>query len=104
VGPALAEPLVQLDLADLQQRVLCVDRFGNVQLGIHRDRWQGGMGKIRLGKRTIPFHLTYSQVADGDLLCLWNSDGYLELALNGGHAADLLGLKSGQKIDYEIIA
>ncbi|MBT9588255.1 SAM-dependent chlorinase/fluorinase [bacterium] len=104
VGPALAEPLVQLDLDDLQQRVLCVDRFGNVQLGIHRERWQGGMGKVRLGQQTIPFHLTYSQVAPGDLLCLWNSDGYLELALNGGNAADMLGLRAGQVVDYEVVA
>jgi S-adenosylmethionine hydrolase len=103
VGPALAEPLVQLDFGDLQQRVLCVDRFGNVQLGVHRERWQGGMGKVQLGQQTIPFHLTYSQVPAGDLLCLWNSDGYLELALNGGSAAERLGLRTGQRIDYEIV-
>ena len=86
VGPSLAEPLVQLDLEDLQQRVLCVDRFGNVQLGVHRERWQGGMSKLSLGERVIPFHLTYSQVDEGQLLCLWNSDGYLEIAANGGSA------------------
>jgi len=103
VGPALAEPLVQLDLDDLQQRVLCVDRFGNVQLGVHRDRWQGGMNKLRLGERTIPFHLTYSQVEAGQLLCLWNSDGYLEIAANGGSAGEQLGLASGQKIEYQIL-
>jgi S-adenosylmethionine hydrolase len=102
VGPALAEPLVQLDLEDLQQRVLCVDRFGNVQLGVHRERWQGGMNQLCLGERVIPFHLTYSQVDEGQLLCLWNSDGYLEIAANGGSAADQLGLASGQLIDYKI--
>lgn len=104
VGPALAEPLVQLDLDDLPKRVLCVDRFGNVQLGIHRDRWQGGLGKVVLKGHTLPFHLTYSQVAPGELTCLWNSDGYLELAVNGGNAAEILGLHPGQRVDYEVSA
>ena len=103
VGPALAEPLVQFDLEDLKNRVLCVDRFGNVQLGVHRERWQGGMNQLRLGDRVIPFHLTYSQVADGQLLCLWNSDGYLEIAVNGGNAAEVLGLASGQQIEVQIV-
>lgn len=103
VGPPLAEPLVQLDLADLQQRVLCVDRFGNVQLGIHRDRWNRGLGRVRLGQRLLPFHLTYSHVGAGELLCLWNSDGYLELAKNGGNAAEELGLKAGQLLEFEVL-
>jgi S-adenosylmethionine hydrolase len=103
VGPALAEPLVQLELEDLQQRVLCIDRFGNVQLGVHRDRLNGGVSGIKLGERKLPFHLTYSQVAEGELLCLWNSDGYLEVALNAGSAASELALTPGQHIEFEIV-
>lgn len=102
-GPALAEPLVSLELQDLQHRVLCVDRFGNVQLGIHRSRCQTSVGKLKLQDRVIPFHLTYSQVASGELLCLWNSDGYLEIACNSGNAAERLGLHAGDPIEYEIV-
>lgn len=102
VGPALAEPLVRLDLNDLQKRVLCTDHFGNVQLGIHRDRCGGGIGRLKLADRSVSFHLTYSQVAEGDMLCLWNSDGYLEIAVNGGNAARELGWAAGDLVDYSI--
>lgn len=104
VGPALAAPLVQLDWEDLHRKVLCVDRFGNVQLGIHRERWQGAVGKLRLGERQIPFHLTYSQVGAEELLCLWNSDGYLEIACNGGNAAEKLGIRAGQPLEFEVLS
>lgn len=103
VGPALAEPLVQLDLGDMQQRILCVDRFGNVQLGVHKNRLQGGISGLKIGDRKFPFHPTYSQVAAGEFLCLWNSDGYLEVASNGGSAATELDLKAGQTLQFEIL-
>jgi S-adenosyl-L-methionine hydrolase (adenosine-forming) len=103
VGPALAEPLVTLAFDDLQQRVLCVDRFGNAQLGVHRERWTGGsIGKLQWNGQQIPFHLTYSQVAEGEMLCLWNSDGYLEVACNGASAAEKLGWKAGQVVEYTV--
>ena len=104
VGPALAEPLVQLNLDDMRERVLCVDRFGNVQLGVHRDRDSQGLSGIELNGRRIPFHLTYSQVEAGQLLCLWNSDGYLEIAVNGGNAAAVLQLNGGQTLSYRLIS
>ena len=104
VGPALAEPLYQLDLSLLEKQVLCVDHFGNVQLGLHRNRQITPLTGIVINGLNIPFHLTYSQVAGGQLLCLWNSDGYLEIAANGSSAAAQLSLHAGQKIDYQLIS
>ncbi len=104
VGPALAEPLQQLDLSLLEQHVLCVDHFGNVQLGLHRDRHQQPLSGISIQGHTIPFHLTYSQVEKGQLLCLWNSDGYLEIAANGAPASRTLQLESGQKVNYQLLS
>jgi S-adenosylmethionine hydrolase len=36
---------------------------------------------------------TYADVQEGEKLALFNSAGYLEIAINKGNAAGLLGLK-----------
>jgi hypothetical protein len=41
---------------------------------------------------------TYSDVEEGDMLCLINTSGFLEIAINKGKAANLLGLKEGSII------
>lgn len=103
VGPPLGTPLVELPLQDLATRVLGVDRFGNVQLGLHRDHQHQAVSKIRIDGVDIPFHPTYSQVKPGELLCLWNSDGYLEIAENTGNAAQTLKLQAGQQLQYQVL-
>jgi len=35
----------------------------------------------------------YNDVDEGDMVCLFNSSGYLEIAINKGKAENLLGLK-----------
>ena len=35
----------------------------------------------------------YNDVDEGDMLCLFNASGYLEIAINKGKAEHLLGLK-----------
>jgi S-adenosylmethionine hydrolase len=46
----------------------------------------------------------YHDVPIGDTLCLFNSSGYLEIAINMGKASSLLGLKIDEsiQIDFEI--
>lgn len=41
---------------------------------------------------------TYSDVVEGEKLALFNSSGYLEIAVNRGNAGKLLGLKPGEAI------
>ena len=44
---------------------------------------------------------TYSEVERGEKLALFNSSGFLEIAINKGPAASLLGLKNGDSIRIE---
>lgn len=46
---------------------------------------------------------SYSEVADGDLLALFSSTGYLEIAINKGNADELLGLQLNDMVRFEFI-
>lgn len=41
---------------------------------------------------------SYADVNDGDLLAIFGSSGYLEIAVNKGNAKELLNLKKGSKV------
>ena len=89
--PALQEKGIDL-------RVLWIDGFGNVILDINREQFE----EARKGRRfkiiswrsdeinSISQH--YNDVEPGRILCLFNSAGYLEIAMNQGNAASLLGM------------
>ena len=83
------------------------DGFGNVQLGaVHEDLQTAGLGlgdRVRLTLDSGAVHmgtyaLTFSDVADGDLLLFEDSTMQLALAVNRGSAADLLGVRAGEQL------
>ena len=43
----------------------------------------------------------YSDVQIGEVLCLFNSAGYLEIAINMGKAASMLGLKMDESVQLD---
>jgi S-adenosylmethionine hydrolase len=89
-------PSVQEKGIDL--RILWVDSFGNVVLDITRAQFD----EVRKGRNfriinwrndeinSISHH--YNDVPPGIALCLFNTAGYLEIAVNNGSAAHLLGI------------
>jgi hypothetical protein len=71
-----------------------VDHFGNLVTMLHRDCLKGGMQLkqvILAGNVIGRISEGYQDVAAGELLAVWGSSGYLELSVNQGRAADLLG-------------
>ena len=44
-------------------------------------------------------HPTYGAVAMGEPLLLFGSSGFLEIAVNGGNAAELLGIRKGETVN-----
>jgi S-adenosyl-L-methionine hydrolase (adenosine-forming) len=79
--------------------VIHIDRFENVVINITREEFE------RLG-RNRPFNIefarneviselsnSYFDVREGEKLCRFNNAGYLEISINRGKAASLLGLK-----------
>ena len=83
----------------IEGQIIFIDHFENVVINITREAFE----EQRKGRRfTIAFKRdeviekiseTYADVQEGEKLALFNSAGYLEIAINKGNAAGLLGLQ-----------
>jgi len=86
--------------------VLTVDRFGNVQLTITAsDAAEIGLNSgvtalIRYGHHqlAVPYRDMFGAVAPGELVAYADSAGLVSLAVNGGDAAQRLGLPPGARV------
>ena len=91
--------------------VLTVDRFGNVQLSLtgadaaEIGAKPGATVLVRLGHRqlTLPYRETFGAVASGELVVYTDSAGLISVAVNGGNAAQRLGLPPGAQISITAI-
>lgn len=75
-----------------------IDHFGNLisnipQAIVWEKSWFVIVNEIR-----VNYQKTYSQVVEGELLALVSSNGWVEIALNGGSAQQKLKLNIGDKI------
>jgi S-adenosyl-L-methionine hydrolase (adenosine-forming) len=106
-GPLLQrlnwKPVVKPDT--IRGAVLHVDHFDNVMVNVRRETFES-VGKGRsfslYFKRNDPItqlSANYCDVPQGEPLCLFNSAGYLEIAVNMGKAATLLSLKAEDVIE-----
>ena len=114
-GVPLAQAGGQLDVASLvtlprpasrvtggriDAEVLTVDRFGNAQLSVtgpeaaRAGLAPGTTATLAWDSRelTVPFGSTFGDVTAGELVCFQDSAGYVAIAVNGGNAAQRLGL------------
>ena len=117
----LAATGTQIDVADLVTlpvpertirdsvaagEVLTVDRFGNVQLTITAaDAAEiglkpGATALVRCGRHQliIPYRDMFGSVAPGELVAYTDSAGLVSIAVNGGDAAQRLGLPPGARV------
>ena len=86
--------------------VLTVDRFGNVQLTITAsDAAQigvasGGTVLVHCGRRqlTLPYRDMFGAVPPGELVAYTDGAGLVSIAVNGGDAAQRLGLPPGARV------
>lgn len=103
------EPVVQESL--IRGTVIHIDSFQNVIVNITRELFSRVRGKRDFSisyrsKRTEAIDTiseSYYDVPQGYRLCLFNSSGYLEIAIHCGEAGSLLGLKVGDyvQIDFQ---
>ena len=100
---------------NIRGTVIYVDAYGNVITNIRRTFFQENVGSksfqilLRRGDNDLKrISTTYSEVPQGDKVAIFNSSGFLELAINrgvkgsGGGASELLGLREGDIIRIEI--
>ena len=82
--------------------VLYVDRFGNaitnIEPGAIKGLGQGALQVWRGGKRLCGVAEYYQAVPQGRTVAVFGSSGLLEVAVNGGSAAERLGLRPGDPL------
>ncbi|MBS1584316.1 MAG: SAM-dependent chlorinase/fluorinase [Bacteroidetes bacterium] len=96
-APQHWRPRIEANMAECH--VIHIDRFENVIVNITREEFErvsdGRTFRIQFMRdeeiRSISRH--YNDVREGEELCLFNSTGYLEIAINRGKAASLFGLR-----------
>lgn len=87
---------VEFDVGDLQ-RVIYIDHYGNAWTGI---RGEGLPKASRIVARNGEFQHaeSFGFVGKGEGFWFVNSVGLLEVAINRGNAAEILGLKIGDMV------
>ncbi|WP_457675224.1 SAM hydrolase/SAM-dependent halogenase family protein [Thiolapillus sp.] len=86
---------------DTLAEVVYIDGFGNAMTGIPADDVSLSAALEVRGKQ-MPRKRTFADVAPGEALCYRNSLGLLEIAINGGSAADMLGLRIGTPVELSL--
>ncbi|MFZ9388423.1 MAG: SAM hydrolase/SAM-dependent halogenase family protein [Chitinophagaceae bacterium] len=88
-----------LDTQGIEGQIIFIDSFENVIVNITREQFEeqrkGRNFRIVFtrGEFIDRISETYADVAEGEKVALFNSAGYLEIAINKGNAAGLFGLK-----------
>lgn len=93
-------PMPHVDDAGVTGVVLRVDRFGNLISNIDRATFdrviRGGAVEVRIEGHNVPRVVnTYADAPAGSVCALFGSTDHLEIAVNGGSAAEQLSLRRG---------
>jgi S-adenosylmethionine hydrolase len=99
----LTRPEARIEGTTIHGEVMRVDRFGNLitnidQATIERARGGRAIGIALGGTADIPFVTTYAAAAPGACCALVGSSGWLEVAVNGGSAAQRLSAGRGTPV------
>lgn len=89
-------------------QVVALDRFGNAVTDLRwRDlqRWGPSGVEVRFrGRRIRGLQEAYSAAGKGKTLAIVGSRGLLEIAVNGGSAARVLGIRPGHRVEVRRIS
>jgi S-adenosyl-L-methionine hydrolase (adenosine-forming) len=110
LGPEFANP-VELAVRSAvtfgkqwRGEVQFVDDFGNIISNIPADKLTSLPVKVTLGNmpsQVLRWVRTYAEAAPGEVVCLFSSDGFLEVAEVYGNAARRLGVEVGAVVELE---
>ncbi len=96
---------VDMDFGEVMEKedrirgeIVFVDAFGNLVTNIPGGLVAGKKSISVFGMR-VPFLRTYGLARQGEVLALVGSHGFLEIAVNGGSAARLLGCGEGDRVE-----
>ncbi len=97
-----------VDHMAIRGAIIYIDSFGNAVVNIERDLFlkEKKDRSFTIFFRKSAYNVStisnaYEEVEVGEMVALFNQDGFLEIALNKGSAAQLLGLKIMEPIRIE---
>lgn len=91
----------KLTKREIVGNVIRVDHYGNLITNIEKTEFENiqkingdASFNVLFGRQVYNrIHKNYNEAEPGDCYLIFNSDGNLQIGINKGHAADLLGLK-----------
>ena len=90
---------IRLPSLETPLRIIHIDRFGNCVTNITRDRLDSE--SLIINGRTIrEFRQFYGEGDNESLFAIWGSAGFLEISVNGGSAARVLGANRGDEVGF----
>ena len=101
-------PKPQASQNALKGVVLRIDNFGNLLTNfsvedLPQEMGPGGKVKILVGDKEIQqFAQTYNQGSPGELFAIMGSSGFLEISVNKGNAARVLGAQRGAEVTIKL--
>jgi hypothetical protein len=95
--PVALEPEV-LKNGDVRGRIIHIDHFGNCVTNITRDLVKPGTSLVINRKTIRQFRNFYGEDSTNTPFAIWGSAGFLEISVNGGSAAKVLGAKCGDTV------
>ncbi len=105
----LPKPVRTAD-GSLRGEIIYIDQFGNLITNIRRSTLQRSLNAsdsqvaVRIKRRLVEgIRRTYGETEAGQLAALVGSSGYLEVAVNRGSAAQLLGCEKGDSVTLTLL-
>ena len=92
------------DADSFRANVIHIDRFGNAVLNVDRPQLAAKAAgrpfvlRLRRNDRITTLSTRYAEVEPGERLCRFNAAGFLEISINQGDAAGLLGLSLNDNV------
>ena len=103
LGPAVLDPVLLAAATALRTEdeargaVVAVDRFGNATTNLP-GAWVRRGDLVEVAGRRLPVRRTYGEAASGEALAVVDSEGWIEVAVRDGSAAERLGLSNGSAV------
>lgn len=102
LGARAADPVQLPPLLGGAPRIVHQDGFGNLISNVPAAAL-AGVTQVRVAGRLLPVRGTYAEAAPGELLALVGSYGLLEIAVNCGNAAQVLGIGRGASVELPAV-
>lgn len=103
LGSPITDPIrlpVPLKPEGTDARIIHIDRFGNLITNITRDIFPDGATLVVNGRTIRAIRHFFGEGAAEEIFGIWGSAGFLEIAVNGGSAAQVLRVKQGDKVEF----